>query len=546
MNYKKPTYEEQKQRIQELEQAETQHNQVQEALLLRTHELEERIKELNCLYGISKIWRKPGYSFDVMIQEIIDILPESWQYPEITCAKAIIDGIAYRTKNFRETKWKLACSIIVYREKVGAIEIYYLEEKPKSDEGPFLNEERNLINAISDQLARIIENERIEETLRENENKHRHKIESIGTLTGSVAHDVSNLLYTITGNAELALDDIPEWSPAYTNLKEIISAGLRTADIVKQLINLNRKTDHELKPTEIVTVIKNAFELLRSLIPPTIEIRRHLPKTDITILADPAQINQVIISLCINASQVMDGMGNILRINVENVILNETTIDSYPGLTMGEHIKIMVSDTGPGIDPEIIGRIFDPYFTTKEVGKGSIMGLTVTRDIVKNHGGAITVDSEHGKGTTFTMLFPVIKEKSKDETESADALSIGTERILFVDDKKSIVNMAGQMLERLGYRVETKQNPAEALELFKSNPDEFDLVITDMTMPQMTGVKLYEKLKEVRPDISVIISTGHSSLIDEEKAKEMGIDGYVMKPIVKRDIAMAIRKVLDI
>jgi len=267
--------------------------------------------------------------------------------------------------------------------------------------------------------------------------------------------------------------------------------------------------------------------------------------TDEIILADPIQINQVIMNLCINASQAMEETGGILEINIQKESLSEEPSDNYPELPTGDYVKIMVSDSGPGITSAIIDRIFDPYFTTKEIDKGSGMGLAVVHGIIKNHNGAIAVDSKPGEGTTFTILFPIAAEKPRVKAKRLDEVALGKETILFVDDEQAITYMTGQMLERLGYEVKTQTSPVAALKLFQSKPDNFDLVITDMTMPQMTGVKLSEKLKDIRPDIPVILSTGHSSLIDKERAKEMGIAAYVMKPIVKRDIAKSIRKVLD-
>ncbi len=386
----------------------------------------------------------------------------------------------------------------------------------------------------------ITEHKQLEEQLRQ-----AHKMEAVGTLTGGIAHDFNNLLYMITGNAELALEDTPEWNPSHINLQEIKSAALRGAGIVRQLLAYTRKTGLKLKPTGIMTVIKDSLKLLRATIPATIEIRKNIPVTDVTILADPVQINQIMMNLCINASQEMEETGGILEISVDNVTLDENAASDFPDQSNGDYVTVAIRDTGSGIEPDIIDRIFDPYFTTKEVGKGSGMGLSVVHGIVKNHNGAITVESELGKGTTFTFLFPVIDEKPEIEVKIPGEVPLGHETILFVDDEKSIVHMTGQVLERLGYKVETKLNPVEALELFKADPEAFDMVITDMTMPQMTGVKLSGKLKAIRPDIPVILCTGHSSLIDEEKAKEMGIDGYVMKPIVKREIAKTIREVLD-
>ena len=371
------------------------------------------------------------------------------------------------------------------------------------------------------------------------------KMESIGTLAGGIAHDFNNLLYMISGNAELALEDIPKWNPVHSNLEEIKSASLRAAGIVKQLLNFSRKTDLKLEPIGVISVIKDALKFLRSTIPTTIDIRKHLPDSDITVLADPVQINQVMMNLCINASQAMENTGGILEITAENMKLEDDAANSYPDLPAANYLKITISDTGPGIATEIINRIFDPYFTTKEMGKGSGMGLSIVHGIVKNHDGAISVDSKLGKGSIFSLLFPVVDERSKIETEIIDEIPGGKERILFVDDEKSIADMTQTMLKRLGYKVEISLNPIQALDLFQSKPDTFDLVITDMTMPQMTGAKLSEKLIKIRSDIPIIICTGHSFLIDEEKAKQLGIACYLMKPVSMSNIAMAIRKIFD-
>ncbi|MCD6585639.1 MAG: PAS domain S-box protein [Desulfobacteraceae bacterium] len=381
------------------------------------------------------------------------------------------------------------------------------------------------------------------------------KMESIGTLAGGIAHDFNNLLYMITGNAELALEGIPQWNPAHDNLKEIKDAGMRAAGIVKQLLSFSRKIDQELKPIGAIAVIKDALKFLRAMIPASIEIRQHLPDThlpdthlpvtDVSILADPVQINQVLMNICTNASQAMEETGGNLTINVEITSLTQDAANHFPDLSAGKYVKIVITDTGPGIDRKIINRIFDPYFTTKEIGKGSGMGLAVVAGIIKNHSGGITVGSQPGKGATFTVLFPVTAENPVKAVAPPDELLHGNETILFVDDEEAITLMTQEILEYLGYMVNIRQNPIDALALFQSKPDAFDLVITDMTMPQMTGIKLSEKLKKVRPDIPVIICTGHSSLINDEKAKELGIAAFVMKPIFIKKIAKTIRQVLD-
>ncbi|MBT3483772.1 MAG: transporter substrate-binding domain-containing protein [Desulfobacula sp.] len=375
--------------------------------------------------------------------------------------------------------------------------------------------------------------------------KQAQKMESIGTLAGGIAHDFNNIMAIILGNAELALDDVPKWNSAYSSLEEIKKASLRAKNIVKQLLSFSRKTDQEMQPIQIALVIEDALKFLRSTIPTTINIHPNILTTDEMILADLTQINQIIMNLCINASHAMEQTGGDLNVIVAKMVLDDKSARDYPGLKSGDHVKIIISDTGPGIDPEIIDQIFDPYFTTKEVGKGSGMGLAVVHGIVKSHRGAIVVESSQGKGTIFIILFPLIKEKQMVDTKATMDIPRGNETILFVDDEISIIKMVQRMFERLGYKVETATTPEEALDRFSLNPDHFDLVITDMTMPQMTGVKLSEKLKDIREDIPIIVCTGHSNLVDEEKAKEMGLAAYVMKPIDMQKTAQTIRKILD-
>ncbi len=372
-----------------------------------------------------------------------------------------------------------------------------------------------------------------------------HKMESISTIAGGIAHDFNNILFIIMGNVDLADEHIPESNPAHINLKAIKKASLRAAGIVKTLLNFNRKADGEQRPTNPVFVIKNAFSFLRASIPAFIEIQTVFPDEEMSILSDPIQIGQVLMNICTNSSQAMEKTGGTLEIKVETEFLTERSATGYPGLSAGAYVKITVSDNGPGIDPEIIGRIFDPYFTTRGFGSSSGMGLAVVHTIVKNHKGVITVKSKPGKGVVFTLLFPRIDAKPVMETNLPDEFLTGGETVLFVDDEESIIEMAREALTQLGYRVEALSSPEDALALFKLNPNYFDVVITDMTMPKMTGIALAEKLFKIRPQIPVIISTGHSSLIDEEKAGQLGFAAYMAKPVTMSRIASTIRKIID-
>ena len=388
-------------------------------------------------------------------------------------------------------------------------------------------------------LIDLTEQKKFESQLRQGQ-----KMEAIGTLAGGIAHDFNNIIGIILGNAELAMDDVPEWNPAKMNLKEIRIASLRAKDVVRQLLSFARKTGLEKKPTNIGFIVDESLKLLRSSIPTSIEIRQNITKNVDTILADPTQINQVLINLCTNANHAMPD-GGILEVSLRHATFDDDTSSQYPDLTPGRYVNLTISDTGHGISKEDIDRIFDPYFTTKETGKGTGMGLAVVHGIVKDHKGIITVDSELGKGTTFSIFFPTIEKEAVVETQTDEKLPTGNERILFVDDEELMVKLGRQRLERLGYQVEATTDPNDALELFRSQPNQFDLVITDLTMPKITGDKLVKEILNIRPDIPVILCTGFSEKIDEKKAKAIGAAEYVEKPLNQRDFAVIIRKVLD-
>ncbi len=371
------------------------------------------------------------------------------------------------------------------------------------------------------------------------------KLESIGILAGGVAHDFNNILYMILGNAEIALEEIPDWNPAYGSIEEIREASLRAAGIVKQLLNFSRKSDQNLRPIGATTVITDILKLVRVTIPSTIALEVALPEEEVYILGDPVQITQVFMNICGNASQAMEETGGRLEILVEPVCFSASNPGTHLEATPGDYLRIQIRDNGPGMDQEIIEHIFDPYFTTKEVGKGSGMGLAVVHGIVNAHGASITVDSSPGSGATFTLLFPVIEEKPQAAVATPKEIPGGTERILFVDDELPIRTLVDRHLTTLGYNVTCCSSPTEAMERFQQQPDQFDLVLTDMTMPIMTGAELAQRIRTLQHHIPVVICTGHSELINPEKAKSMGIDGFIMKPIQKAELATTIRMVLE-
>jgi PAS domain S-box-containing protein len=370
------------------------------------------------------------------------------------------------------------------------------------------------------------------------------KMEAIGTLAGGIAHDFNNILFGVIGYTEIALSEIEKDTTLYENLQEVLLAGERAKDLVKQILTFSRQTEQDRKPVQVKTIVKEVLKLLRASLPTTIEIRQEI-KSDSLVLADPTQIHQILMNLCTNAEHAMRDKGGVLDIMLSDVELDRDFAAGHPDIEPGTFARLTVSDSGHGIPSHSLDRIFDPFFTTKNSSEGTGMGLSVVHGIVGSNGGTITVSSESGQGSTFDVYLPVIERSVDPQIIDEEFIPTGTERILFVDDEQTIVNIGQQILESLGYDVTTRTSSKDALELFKTQANTFDLVITDMTMPKMTGDILTRELIRIKPDIPVILCTGFSAKMDDQKAKTQGIKAFILKPIVKREIAEIIRKVLD-
>jgi len=329
------------------------------------------------------------------------------------------------------------------------------------------------------------------------------------------------------------------------NIDQVLRAGHRAKDLVKQILAFSRKSEQDKNIISLTPIVEEALKLLRASLPTTIEIRQNVEPNLDAIFADPTQMHQVMMNLCTNSAHAMGDTSGILNVELHNVDLNLKKSAQYPELNPGPYVKISISDTGHGMDSETRDRIFDPYFTTKEQDKGTGMGLAVVHGIIKGHGGGIRVQSKPGKGTRFDILFPVMGKQMESETKELKALPTGNENILFIDDEESLIDLGKSMLHKLGYRVETRTRPDKALELFGAAPDKFDLIISDMTMPGMTGDNLASELMKIRSDIPVIICTGYSERIDEQRARDLGIKGLIMKPFTIRRLSKTIRDILD-
>ena len=370
------------------------------------------------------------------------------------------------------------------------------------------------------------------------------RLESLGNMAGGIVHEFNNILSIIIGNNELIMEDLPEWNLSRENCEEIYLAGLRARDIVKHLLTFSKQDDSLKKPIEIRSVVKESLKLIRSTTPTNIKIRDKISPNCLPILGDATQINQILINLCSNAIDALPISGGIIDIELRNSNIDEYNDVSAKKLSPGIYIKLIVRDNGSGISKKILDRIFEPYFTTKDVGKGSGLGLAVVHGIVENHGGSIVCESPKDQGTIFTVLIPAHEGNVLEESHETDMLSGNGERILYVDDEPSIAKLGRSHLESLGYDAYSTTDPKEALEMIKAEPDRFDLVISDMAMPNMPGDQLIIEILSINSKIPTMICSGYSSRMSETKASEMGIKAFVMKPLKKAELAKKVGEVL--
>jgi PAS domain S-box-containing protein len=371
------------------------------------------------------------------------------------------------------------------------------------------------------------------------------KMEAIGTLAGGIAHDFNNILAAIIGFTELTLDGVDKNTTAKGNLQEVLTAARRAKELVQQILTFSRRTVPKCQPERIGLIVEEAAKLLRASLPATIEIRQNL-NSDSMAMADPTQIHQVVMNLGTNAASAMQEKGGVLEFDLRDELVDADLADRYPEIEPGPYLKFTVSDTGHGMPQEILDRVFEPFFTTKAKGEGTGMGLSVVHGIVRNFGGMITAGSEPGKGSTFSVFLPTIEHAcDSDGTQAQPAPMGGKGHILFIDDEPSMVKVGRLILESLGYQVTTQTDGSEALEQIKAQPDRFDLVVTDMTMPKITGDKLARAITAIRPKLPVILCSGFNTPLDEQNGAAMGIQAYIPKPFLKEQLARTIKAVLD-
>jgi len=390
----------------------------------------------------------------------------------------------------------------------------------------------------------IVERDMTREVRLQQHLRQAQKAEALGTLAGGIAHDFNNVLSTIAVNSELALLELEESARAQSPLPLVLQAVQRGKELVKQIITFSRQREHERRPMRISPVLKETLKLLRSSLPRSVEIREDVQTHADTVLADPSQVHQILVNLCNNAAYAMREDGGTLSVKMTATNVDAGMTAVYPELKPGPYLRLTVSDTGSGMSPEVMERMFDPFFTTKKPGEGSGLGLSVVQGIVKSYGGAITAYSHLGRGSTFNVFLPRIEDERNPRRVLPETITGGKERILVVEDEEGQLESFRNALQKLGYQVVARTSSPAALADFRSDPDAFDLVITDQAMPNLTGTKLAEEMLKIRPGLPIVLCTGFSEVVSGEEARLLGVREFVMKPFSIGEIARALRRAL--
>ncbi len=411
----------------------------------------------------------------------------------------------------------------------------------KQSEKHLVQKTRELQHTMDHLVEAMEKNQAMEARLRQSQ-----KMEAIGTLAGGIAHDFNNILFPILGFSEMIMQDLPRQSPVRDNMQSVIDGAVRARELVQQILTFSRETEQDCRPLKLQLIVKEVLKLARASLPSTIKITKIIPTDVGMVMADPTQMHQVILNLISNALHAMEENGGELSLSLSEADFSEDNLPAFE-MAPGPYVCLKVADTGQGMEPEILKRIFEPYFTTKVRGKGTGLGLAVVHGIVKNLDGKILAQSTRGEGTAFYMYLPRFTREQDlcDENKKVAVPCNGNEKILLIDDEKPILHMLEKLLSRAGYRVTACDMPQQGLKCFTQTPRDFDLVITDMTMPEMTGDKLVAALKKVRPDIPVILCTGCSENTVTAKTSEAAPDKILLKPAGREDLLANIRYLLD-
>ncbi|WP_167505723.1 PocR ligand-binding domain-containing protein [Desulfosediminicola flagellatus] len=509
-------------------------------------EKEDKLRESESRYIQAQRMGKVGnWEFDLVTESfwasdearrIFGFEPDSVSLTTEEVEKCIIERERVHQALIDLIKHNLPYNIEYEIEAIGSRKrksIKSIAERVDDDDGNPIK----VVGVVQDITERI----KMEEQL-----QHAQKIEAIGNLAGGIAHDFNNILSPIMGYAELLMTSLPDNSLEYESAERILKAGRRGSALVKQILAFSRQYEHEMIPVQMKNIVQEVIKLGRPTIPANIEIIQNMEEDCGLVVADPTQLYQVAMNLLTNAFQSIGQNDGVISIELKEMLL-EGSGEGPDELKNGSYAVLSVSDTGCGIEPEVIGNIFEPYFTTKEQGKGTGLGLAVVYGIVKAHKGDILVYSELGKGTRFSVFLPIIQttQRRVETTIENTRYPTGTEHLLIVDDEQAIVDLEAQILHRLGYHITSLTSSIDALKVFAAHPEAFDLVITDMTMPQMTGDQLIRELHAIKPDLPVIVCTGFSERMQKTNAAAMGANIFLTKPVSTSELAVAIREALD-
>jgi signal transduction histidine kinase/ActR/RegA family two-component response regulator len=515
----------------------------------RESALEDRIKELNCLYRFSQIVESNKKTLDGLLQEVVQVIPLGWKYSDVAAARLVVGERSYSSPKFRETPWMQIEPIRLNGQEVGTLQVAYLVLKPELDEGPFSIEERALLKALAEQMDSLLHKFQLRDQVRAT-----RKYEGIGALISGIAHDFNNILFAIMGNAEMSLSRLNAADRSYSNIKNIVQATNRARDLTKQLISCTKPAKDQPDSIPVNRVVDEVVKLIRASLPSTIKLDLKFYKPQTYVFAQFTEIHQIILNLSSNAGYAMRDSGGILRISVDEIEMRRSSfrpggvvntdkiLAAHPHLRQGSYVRIAIRDTGCGIPEKLRERIFEPFFSTKPAEEGTGMGLFNVRDIVSRLNGVVHCESWPGEGSRFEVYLPSAPPSATTE-ELRDVIPRGSERVLLVDDEQDIVSMLDAMLTELGYAVTTFTDSRKALQDFAANPDAYDLLLTDLTMPDMTGAKLIDHICNIKPGLPAIMMSGNDAPPEGENGTTASYT-YLKKPVTKMDLAKIIRRSL--
>jgi signal transduction histidine kinase len=503
------------------------------------HDLGERVKELTLLHRTASLLQTGRPLDEAFLADLVAPIPRAWQHAEVCVARIVCGDVEARTPGWRPTPWMQSVALSAGGLR-GVIEVAYLVEKPPAAEGPFLAEERSLLQSLADMLSAHVDRERTQAQLRQAQ-----RIQSLGTLAGGIAHDFNNVLAAVGGNVEIAARALPAEHPVRRHLQRIGQATARAADLVKRILAFSRRHEPHWTHIALQPVVDEVLKLLHATLPATIEIRTVFDADAPAVRPDASQIHQVVMNLGTNAAHAMSERGGVLEVRLETVTLDTDAGSVAPELRAGRYVRLSVSDTGSGMDEATLERIFEPFYTTKAPGHGTGLGLSVAHGIVKSHDGAIAVESQVGIGTTFHVYLPAVDATVTDAAPPAVAdLGGHGEHVLYVDDEEPIVEVASRLLADLGYRVTGATDAGQALLDVQSRPYEFDVLVTDLAMPGLPGAELARQVREIRPGIPIVLTSGYVRPEDAEAVQQLGAVDVILKSNLVADLGPTLHRLL--